>query len=275
MTTNFALKAKNKCLSLHERVRFKLRSLDIAISPNDHYLKSLRGIHKGSPAFVIGNGPSLKADDLTLISQSKAISFAANKIFLLFEEIPFRPSYYFVEDDLVFKQNYTKINELSGFPRLFPRLAHQWGPRISGSFYFQQLYEDNNSVEFPSIGSSPLKGFVCGRTVVFSMLQFAFYMQCNPIYLIGVDFSFKLPNAPPEGIQLTGEGEVNHFHPDYRPVGEKWNLPDIPLQQRVFERVNEFSIRNNFNVLNATRGGKLEVFPRVSLDDVLASLKNS
>ena len=272
MINKFAFKLKNKYLGYYDRFRSKARALNFAISPNDLYLKNLRSKHNGCPAFIIGNGPSLQVDDLTYISQTQAISFAANKIFLIFEESPFRPSYYFVEDDLVFKQNYNKICELGGFPKLFPRLAHAWGPRIDDSFYFQQLYQDNNRDDFPSIGTSPLSGFVCGRTVVFSMLQFAFYMQCNPIYLIGVDFSFELPSAPPNGIQLTGEGEVNHFHPDYRPVGEKWNLPDIPLQQRVFERVNEYAIRNNINVLNATRGGKLEVFPRVSLDAVFASL---
>ena len=264
-STNIASKFARKTRSLASY-------FDIALSPNDRYLHSLRSKHAGTPCFLIGNGPSLRIDDLTVISTKKVITFAANKIFLAFDQTPFRPSYYFVEDDLVLKQNYRKIADLRGFPKFHPRAAYFWEPRIASSTYYNFEWESPSCADFPSVGMTPVKGFYWGSTVIYSMLQFAFYMGCNPIYLIGVDFSFVLPNAPQDGIQLTGEGEINHFHPDYRPKGEKWNVPNIDVQLKTFQKAHQFAKKNNFKIFNATRGGKLDVFPRISLSTLLSSL---
>jgi hypothetical protein len=257
--------------SIPFRFRRALRALDIPSSPNEVYLRSLKGKHRDSPCFVIGNGPSLLLSDLTAIHNSKAVSMAANKVYLAFADTDFRPNYYFVEDDLVLMQNYKKINELFGFSKLHPRKALEWCPRISNSSYYQFFWESPESPCFPTIGKSPLSGFYWGSTVVFSMLQFAFYMRCNPIYLVGVDFSFDLPKAEPKGIQLTAEGESNHFHPDYRPVGEKWNIPNLDVQLKTFAKVRAYAQNAGIDIYNATRGGRLEVFDRISLDAVFSS----
>jgi hypothetical protein len=229
------------------------------------YFYKLKGVHCGRQAFVIGNGPSLRVEDLDRLENE--ITFAANKIYLSFDETKWRPSYYLVEDDLVYKQNYEKIKSLDCCPKYFPNSAKGWGEIIDSASYFHLDYTPINTAD-DAIGKCPIKGFRWGSSVVYSALQFAIYMGCNPIYLIGVDFSFLMPQKGADGIQLTYEGEKNHFHKDYRKEGEKWNVPNLEYQHHALSQL-AIQVRDlGIEVYNATRGGKLEVFPRRDLDEL-------
>jgi 6-hydroxymethylpterin diphosphokinase MptE-like len=236
----------------------------IHLTKNDRLLASLNSKHCERRCFIVGNGPSLRIEDLDLLVDE--ITFAANKIYLSYESTAWRPKYYFVEDTLVLKQNWDTINKLGGC-RFFPRVAKEWAPEIRGGIYYE-FNSEPVTEDFPSFGDDPLTGFFWGSTVVYSMLQFAFYMGCNPIYLIGVDFSFNLPGKPADGIELECEGEINHFHPDYRKVGEKWNVPNLNLQEKTFLRVKGTAEDRGISVYNATRGGKLEVFSRTDFSQL-------
>ena len=46
-------------------------------------LKRFKDIHVGEVCFVIGNGPSLTAEDLEKLSQKDIPTFAFNRIFLI------------------------------------------------------------------------------------------------------------------------------------------------------------------------------------------------
>jgi hypothetical protein len=62
---------------------------------------------------VIGNGPSLRPEDLDRLGSE--ITFASNKIYLVFDQIAWRPSYYSVCDPLVAQNNRETINGLELF----------------------------------------------------------------------------------------------------------------------------------------------------------------
>ena len=52
---------------------------------NSKYAKRLRAFkntHDGEYCFIVGNGPSLKAEDLEIIHKNKIPSFGFNRIFL-------------------------------------------------------------------------------------------------------------------------------------------------------------------------------------------------
>ena len=61
-------------------------------------LKKYKDIHKGKRIFVIGNGPSLKYDDLEKLKKNKEICIAANKIYLAFDNTKWRPNYLCISD---------------------------------------------------------------------------------------------------------------------------------------------------------------------------------
>jgi hypothetical protein len=58
-------------------------------------LKSFKNIHEGKRCFIIGNGPSLKTEDLEKLKNE--YTFAANKIYVVFDETDWCPTYYCIQ----------------------------------------------------------------------------------------------------------------------------------------------------------------------------------
>lgn len=237
-------------------------------------LKEMKNKHLNKRIFLIGNGPSLKIDDLDKLKNE--ITFAANKIYLSFSETKWRPSYYIVEDDLVFKQNYKKINKLN-LIKLFPNYARTWGLRVDNGIYFKMNLLGPTTENFPNFNPEPVEeGLYWGSTVVYSMIQFAVYFGCKEIYLMGVDFSFDVPsksvfNEKENRVDLICEGEVNHFHKDYRRPGEKWNLPNLDIQLKTFSKAKEYCDIHGIKIYNASRQTKLDVFEKIDFDQIFFS----
>lgn len=232
---------------------------------NQGRIAALRAKHANRRAFILGNGPSLAIADLTNLSGE--LTFAANKIFLAFDDTPWRPSYYNVEDVLVIEQNYHRINALTGFPKLL-KLNHfplRWKQDKETVFYAMKVMTGDR---FPAFSQDPQDGLLCGYSVTFTSLQWAYYMGFREIYLLGVDFSFSVPKADEKGFVTSG-GEKNHFARNYRAPGEKWVVPRLDLQEKALSHARDWLAARGVRVFNATRGGKLEVFPRADFDEVL------
>ncbi|HJD45240.1 MAG TPA: hypothetical protein H9909_00215, partial [Candidatus Mediterraneibacter norfolkensis] len=78
----------------------------------------LKNKHKGERCFVIGNGPSLTAEDLELLKGE--ITFAANRIYMLFDRTDWRPTYYFCADYVLYGTDHRKISEVDAKLRFVP-----------------------------------------------------------------------------------------------------------------------------------------------------------
>ena len=92
----------------------------------------------------------------------------------------------------------------------------------------------------------------------------------NP-YEMGIDFSFQV--SAPTGektsageILLKNEGEVNHFHPDYRKQGELWTMPRMDNQYEAFKVAKHAFEEGGGIIKNASRKTALDVFPLVDFD---------
>jgi hypothetical protein len=231
-----------------------------------HKLKQYQNKHLNQRCFIIGNGPSLQIEDLNRLKDE--ITFATNKIYLAFDETTWRPTYYFVEDHLVFTQNYQAIEDLHGFEKFFPLISLEWVPKINDSLYYNLIYDFKQN----HFGTNPIEGFYWGATVTYTMIQMAIYMGFKEIYLLGVDFSFinAMKNVNHEGTDiLFSNGEKNHFHKDYRKAGEQWTEPDFIFQEKSFKSIQEYALTNNISIFNSSRKTQLAVFPLKAFDDVL------
>lgn len=230
-------------------------------------IEKLKNKHKDKRFFLLGNGPSLNIDDLELLKNE--ITLAANKIYLVYKNTSWRPKYYFVEDNLVYTQNYNEIRDLKDSIKLFPRYALNWEKPIKDSYYFN-LKQFPNRDDFPQFNPDPINGMFWGSTVVFTMIQWAIYLGSKEIYLLGVDFNFDVPKKQlvneDNRIELICEGENNHFHKDYRKIGEKWNLPNLETQVKSFTKAKANAEEHGIKIYNASRETKLEVFERINFD---------
>jgi hypothetical protein len=250
-------------------LRRNLAAREVYSNENDSKFSSLRGKHEGRRCFIVGNGPSLRIEDLQRIHELNDIGFAFNKIYLAFDQTDFRPTYYIVEDVLMVDSVRDEVLKLQPFTKLFPYDYEPIFRNSSNSLYYYWDIGLRLSKK-PEFHPNPFY-IRSGGTVTFTALQLAVFLGCNPIYLIGCDFSFSVPNQTikHDNEVVISDGEKNHFHPDYRKQGEKWCAPKLDLQLEAYQAARRYADQHSIQIFNATRGGRLEVFERKDLDSVL------
>jgi hypothetical protein len=227
-------------------------------------LASLFDLHKGKRAFVLGNGPSLKIDDLNLLQNE--ITFASNKIYLAFNETSYRPTYWTICDALVAENCFDEIRTLK-LIKIGAWSTKSYLKGIDSMFFSNAPRGINRDIYTWDL----VKGIYAGHSVVNFSLKLAYWMGIREIYVIGVDFKFTVPKTV-TGIKIFGndviisQGEVNHFHSDYRKSGESWTMPQLEAQRKDFQMTGEFYKQNDGIVYNASRCSELDVWERVEFD---------
>lgn len=217
-------------------------------------LESYHNRHRGDRCFILGNGPSLKKTDLSLLRDE--YTFGLNRIYLLFPEIGFTTTYFVAINTLVIEQCSAEINALT-LPKFLTWRGRKW------------IVDDPNTMlldtdyTLPATFSEDVSGRVFeGSTVTYVAMQLAFYMGFEEVILIGVDHSFKTEGAP--NLTVVSEGDdSDHFAPDYFGKGFRWQLPDLEASEFAYEMAREAYERGGRRILDATLGGNLYVFPKV------------
>lgn len=232
---------------------------------NRRKLKELRGRYSGERCFVIGNGPSLRETDVTLLRDE--VTIASNGIFLLFDDMGYLPTFLTVEDRLVAEDRATELNAITGTQKLFPKDLSYCLLADADTTYVNFTREYDG---FPKFSGQFDRVVYWGGTVSVFNLQLAYFLGCNPIYLIGFDHNYQVPNGSAAVITSAGD-DPNHFHPDYFGKGYRWHDPNVDRMEAGLGACRAFLDIRGIEVYNATKGGKLEVFDRVDYDTVVRS----
>ena len=221
-------------------------------------LRSFKGIHRGR-CFIIGNGPSLRNSDLRRLMELGETTFACNSLIKLFGEIPFQPTYYFAQDNKIILDNKEEIASYKGTRFVKAHYAKRY--HIKGVTYYNMLFKQN-----PIGFSNDIHKVVySGQTVTYSMIQFAAYMGFKEIYLIGVDCNYSSGNTV-----ITQE---SYFDPRLFNSSRNYAAPEVDTNLLAYARAREVCDRQGVKIYNATRGGKLEIFERANLDEILDNTK--
>lgn len=109
-----------------------------------------------------------------------------------------------------------------------------------------------------------------GATVTYTALQLAYHMGFSTVVLIGVDHSFASKGKPNETVVSQGD-DPNHFNPGYFGKGFRWQLPDLETSEIAYRMARKVYEADGRTVLDATVGGKLQVFPKVNFDDYFSA----
>ena len=234
--------------------------------------RSLKDIFKNERCFIIGNGPSLNHTDVTLLKNE--YTFGVNAIFYLTERNNFKPSFYVCEGRHVLEDNIKTIKKYRCSYRFFP------------TYFKDVIHEDENTYFFYSdmayyynwhpMYCTPRFSKDCsdviyqGQTVTYINLQLAHFLGFNEVYLIGVDFDYAIPkNVKIKGEMIVSkEDDVNHFHKDYFGKGKIWTQPQLEKQMISLSYANVIYMEDGKKIYNATKGGKLEIFPRVNYESL-------
>ncbi len=223
-------------------------------------LGEMRGRHKGERCFIIGNGPSLKQTDLQKLRNEYTIGM--NRIYMLFPELGFQTTYFCSVNDLVIEQCAADIQALD-MPRFISWRARKWLSPQENLYYLHTTYTGPKFCE-------DVRGRLWeGGTVTCVALQVAFHLGFEKVILIGVDHNFATKGKPNTTVISQGD-DPNHFHPAYFGKGFRWQLPDLDSSEHGYRLAREAYERANREVVDATIGGKLQIFPKVDYNSLFA-----
>ena len=242
------------------------------LSRSKSEIAKLKNKFKGERCFIVGNGPSLNDIDMSLLDNE--YSFAVNSIYYKTREMGYKPTFYVVEDPHVINDNLKEINEYQCDYMFFPSKFKSKFNKGDNRYFLNLDYSFYNDVspyyEVPRFSQDLSEEAFCGQSVTIVNLQLAYYLGFTEVYLVGMDFSYNVPDsAKVDGnvIEST-EDDVNHFHPDYFGKGKKWHDPKLHNVLKSYRLARLMYEIDGRKVINATVGGKLEVFERVDYKEL-------
>ncbi len=226
-------------------------------------LTTVKDIYDGKVGFLMGNGPSVRIEDLELIANNKNIvTFAANRIHLIYDQSGYRPDYIVSSDQQVIDDFGQEIIDKNEKNSVF--FASFFKPKFLKGEYCWLKLKNGRPFRF---SEEIQKTVMSGGGSLNMALQLGYHMGIRKFYLYGVDHSFKFEkNKTRKGHNAIGEG--NHFIKNYR-SGKTWQAPQNDLVEETFVKLDSKLRCNNGFLINATHGGKLEVLERKNLKDVL------
>lgn len=231
-------------------------------------LKDYKGRFSGRRCFLIGNGPSLRAEDLTRLHKAGEITFGFNRIYNIFDQTPWRPTFYISQDEKMLGGCADIVDGLDLKEKFIPIQLHWWHDiAIGGARYFNiidQCVDDPRDFRFSDDIAS---GIYNSSTGMYTAAQIAAYMGFTEIYFIGVDHHFH--------ISMNNKGEVvvdnsvkDYFTDKYNEDKENLFIPNTEKSTLTYVAMKTHCDSRGIRVYNATRGGKLEVFPRRDFDSL-------
>lgn len=237
-------------------------------------IRSLKDIHKGRRAFIIGNGPSLSIADLDMLKDE--ISFATNDIISVYEKTRWRPTYYVLEDRTSARNKYSNKetflyvkNNCKGLICDSATCVYNDDTRNDDKIYFykSKKYDIRDKNEEVPYSDDPSELVCSSGTSLYPMYQFATYMGIKEIYLLGVDFSFK-NEIHADGTRKTNTSKRDHA--DF--IKEGYSVQEgVYLVDHIYgihKAANKYAKKNSVKIYNATRSTKLDVFEKVNFDEL-------
>jgi hypothetical protein len=274
------------------RLRKRLLALRVALGRRGIYptederrLSRLKNAHAGRRCFVVGNGPSLRLQDLTPLRDE--ITFVTNFFPLHPQCALICPTYYCVSDSGFFQgttrgfhpELYRVLTQRArSAAKFFPR-RFKAALRRSGQFADQVVYYVGHDLSYETSDGHPVHANVFGETyggcsvVIDYCLPMAGLMGIRDVYLLGCDCDY----GSGDGSDESGDGGRRHFYaPDQHTLPAPpsawmkrcWGPDGLAFQ--AYEKTKVTLQAQGCRVYNATAGGRLEVFPRVSYEDVVA-----
>ena len=217
--------------------------------PWQRQLEKYKNVHKGETAFLIGNGPSVRTEDLDKLTDR--ITFCCNKFYMSYNSHSLRPTYTVSADDKMIKDFGDDIVKNSAGQVWF---CSAFRPDIKEKNY-NWVYMQSERLRL--VESEIQKGVCHMGATLLAALQIGYYMGIRDFVLYGVDHNFQYVSED----KLTSNTEGNHFISNYR-EGKSWFVPDTLLIESSFREIADMLERQGGHLVNASRETKLPYVKR-------------
>lgn len=244
------------------------------LNNNSRRLMQMKDSHKGERCFLIGNGPSLSPDDLNLLKDE--YTFGTNMVYKIFDQTDWRPSFHCVSDSIYATKLRDELyNNVKSPLFTIEKTYHKMTKRTLDTTYVHTIASERYKVKGNIFAYCMVKA-----TVLSLAAEFAFHMGFSEIYLLGVDCT----NPHAAGGHFTNNYTTKEIaQTDISRIKTRMNKQNITTEQIgehiidrslvVYRLLKKYADRHGIKIYNATRGGNLEVFPRITLEEVLAMEK--
>jgi hypothetical protein len=229
-------------------------------------LAGYKNKYEGQRCFLIGNGPSLRAEDLMRLHEAGEITFGFNRIYNIFDQTPWRPTFYISQDEKMLGGCADMVSNLALGQKFIPVQLRWWhNIRISHVTEFNIIGQDSEDPQHFCFSDDIAKGIYNSSTCMYTAAQIAAYMGFSEIYLIGVDHNFRISQN--NAGQIVVDNSVKDYFSDkYNQDKENLYIPSTEKSTLTYVAMKNHCEKRGIRVFNATRGGKLEVFQRVEFD---------
>jgi len=221
-------------------------------------LGTFKNKYRGERCFIVGNGPSLNKMDLSRLGNE--YTFGLNRIYLMFTKLGFSTTFFVSVNPSVLEQCTEDISKLR-IPKFLGWAGRKWVTFDNETCF---LRSSDLMLDF---SKDPVRCIHEGATVTYVAMQLAYYMGFKQVILVGVDHNFTTKGDPHKTVVATGD-DPNHFDKNYFGKGFRWQLPDLETSERAYSLAREIYNFSGRNILDATKGGKLQVFPKVSFESL-------
>lgn len=238
-------------------------------TPYGRYMAKIHNSHPGEMCFVIGNGPSLTAEDLTTLHENDVDTFAVNRIFKIFPQTPWRPTYYVSTDAVMIRDTLSDVEAIPSEKFIPLQNKYYLGIKVRGAHYFfRNDLRDNDQPE--GFGLDCTEQVNMRGTVTIACIQLAIHMGYRKICLLGIDHNFDKVITE-NGEVVIDPGVKNYFCDGYDDDVANEVQHDLGNTTRAYMDVRRFCDAHGITVLNASRQTKLQVFDRVDFDSLFQS----
>ena len=225
--------------------------------PRFKALKKLHGKYKGKRCFITCTGPSLTIADLEMLKDEYV--FGMNSICMIHDKTEWKPDFYGIQDEAVYEKLKEEVLSTDNGIVFVPHGLHKAYNMpytfvqypTCGAYHLWECYSLKKY--FSRFSRNCYARVWDGFSITVSLMQIAYYLGFNEIYLLGADCSYL--------------GEKQHFIEHGHYASNATIAGDRLI--KTYVDVKKYADRYGLKIFNATRGGCLEVFPRVNLDDIV------
>ena len=217
---------------IHKIKNNSLISYQHKLRPIIKSLNDFKNIHKGKRAFLIASGSNLKTIDLELLKDE--ITYSRNDIMLNIGEAEWQPTYYASIDAIAYENSNFNCNEIPS-TKFFPEKLKDQHQSLPDTYFlnYKKSALDKNKFLF-EFSKDITQGIVEGNSALYFLMQIAYYMGIDKLYLIGLGPEFE--KAPFQAAR-------NSFEEDGR------------------------------EIINASNKSKTDIFRKVELKKIMNSLR--
>lgn len=245
-------------------------------SKDSAFVRSLRDTYSGQRCFIIGNGPSLRPEDLDKLTGE--VTFAANLIYHIYPLTNWRPTYYTSVDNDVLVAEMDNIKKSGDYIKFINYKGKRYGRKQSDNIWYLfvngRFHIDPYRFDTIALNEDVSHHLNFTATVTVYAIELAIYMGFKEIFLLGIDNNYarrrekdgKIYNDPTVTATYFFEGMKN----------EKGNqkhdifIQNVEMFEQSYISARQFAEEHGVKIYNATRGGKLEVFERVDFDSLFS-----